>query len=94
MQFREYRRKETITAAEIDVDVMKLIPHGMKDGEEKSFETYTKGDYAELADGLQLGWTKVEFEKAFAPVRAPRQSKQERKPRKPRATAATTNNQQ
>lgn len=94
MNFREYRRKETIRAAEITEDKM-LLRSALEEDDlrEHATETglvdYGKGDYAELRDGVLFGYTKGEFDSRFASVRAPRQSKQvKQKRRNERVTPA------
>lgn len=89
MQFREYRRKETIRAAEITVERLIIAPAHPETLENAGRDAYEfmKGDYAELRDDKLLGWRKADFESAFAPIRAPRQSKQS-KPRTSRKVVA------
>lgn len=83
MNFRDYRPRGTIRAAEITEERMQLLP---AKGANDSMPVFDKGDYVENRDGVLLGWKKADFEAAYAPVRAPRQSSGQK--RKPRAKAA------
>lgn len=70
MNFREYRPKQTIRAAEITEEKMQLAPANPED--EASSQPFVKGDYVENRGGVLLGWEKLVFEAAYIPTRAPR----------------------
>lgn len=77
MNFREYRRREAIRAAEIsESNGLRLQPADIAQVEALQFD---KGDYVENREGILLGWKKDEFEAAFIPTRAPRTVKTAKK---------------
>jgi hypothetical protein len=89
MKFKEYRRKETIRAAEITEERLLLKPAGDPQPSTVQVEAFSKGDFVESAAGELYGWKKEDFEREFQAVRAPRQSSgQKRKPRTKVATNA------
>ena len=96
MNFREYRRKETIRAAEITEETILAVPVKIADSESKpspeSFEPFPKGQYVENRNGLFVGYTKEEFELRFTSIRAPRQSKQDKKSKRKAAASGERSN--
>lgn len=80
MTFRDYRPRSIIRAAEITEEKMQLAPANVEDdGNSRSF---VKGDYAELRDGVLLGWSKVAFEATYSQVHVRQQASAKGKPRK------------
>jgi hypothetical protein len=88
MNFREYRPKQTIRAAEITEEKLRLYPAGAAPTSELTEHEFSKGDYAENQGGILLGWKKAEFEAKYLPTRAPRQVKTSKQGRKPKAPGA------
>ena len=81
MNFKDYRHKTKVRAAEITEE--KMILTSALDQDRNL--TVAKGDYAELRDGVLFGWAKADFDQRFEPRRAERQSKATRKHRKAKA---------
>jgi len=86
MNFRDYRSRKTIRAAEITEEKMSLIP---ADSEPESMKLaeFSCGDYAQIVEGVLYGRKKADFELDYAPIRQPRQPNGQKKQRKPRQSA-------
>lgn len=85
MKFKEYRQKGTIRAAEITEESLELDSQKTDEGKLK----FTKGDYVQNVYGSLFGWKKEDFEAAYAPIRAARQSNGPKRKRKVNAATGT-----
>ena len=72
MNFKDYRYRANVRAAVITEDEMMLMEHS---GVSTKLESFVKGDYAQIDEGVLRGWKKADFEAAFEPKRAERQNK-------------------
>ncbi len=92
MQFREYRRKETIRLAEIQENRLILEPGypESKNNNEHDPSEFFRGDYVENRGDKLYGWRKADVDTMFVSVRnrRPVAAKPRKKPTKERAAAA------